>query len=309
MNNEETILLKTYQNGNYHVAIFSDGTKIKSTKDDKFIADFPENIDIKLTNKCSYGCLFCHENSVPNGIEGKLLNEDNFYYSFFKTLHAGTELALGGGALTTINHLDFTRFLALLKDEGVITNITINEYELEKNLDYIQKLVDTQLVHGVGVSYNHKSDIFMNFCKKNPNTVVHIINGIATKDDIEYLQNNNLKLLILGYKDFRRGINYRESYNKDIEARQSYLKEHLPEIFNNFNVVSFDNLALEQLEVKNLLSPEDWEEFYMGDDGTATMYIDLVKEQYAKNSTTPEDQRKSGFKDTIEELFADVKVN
>ena len=51
----------------------------------------------------------------------------------------------------------------------------------------------------------------------------------------------------------------------------------------SFKVLSFDNLALEQLNIKKYVSPEDWKTHYMGDDGSFTMYIDLVKEEFAKN--------------------------
>lgn len=51
--------LGTYKNGNYIVTMFDDGTKIRQTKYDVFIPAFPENIDVKLTDKCSIGCPFC----------------------------------------------------------------------------------------------------------------------------------------------------------------------------------------------------------------------------------------------------------
>lgn len=63
----EPALLHLYQNGNYDVKIYSDGTKVRTTEDDEFIAQFPENIDCKITNKCDMGCAFCHENSVVDG--------------------------------------------------------------------------------------------------------------------------------------------------------------------------------------------------------------------------------------------------
>lgn len=50
----EPALLHLYQNGNYDVKIYSDGTKVRTTEDDEFIAQFPENIDCKITNKCSF---------------------------------------------------------------------------------------------------------------------------------------------------------------------------------------------------------------------------------------------------------------
>ena len=45
-------LLGEYQNGNYTVKIYNDGTKIRETNDDVFVASFPECIDLKITNNC-----------------------------------------------------------------------------------------------------------------------------------------------------------------------------------------------------------------------------------------------------------------
>ena len=45
-------LLGRYKNGNFHVAIFDDGSKIRETNDDEFVPDFAENMDIKICNVC-----------------------------------------------------------------------------------------------------------------------------------------------------------------------------------------------------------------------------------------------------------------
>ena len=50
----------------------------------------------------------------------------------------------------------------------------------------------------------------------------------------------------------------------------------------------FDNLAIAQLRVRDLLSDEKWNKFYMGDDGDYTFYIDLVKGEFAQNSVMNE---------------------
>lgn len=55
-----------------------------------------------------------------------------------------------------------------------------------------------------------------------------------------------------------------------------------------FKVISFDNLAIEQLDVKRIVPDDKWEEFYMGDDGSFTFYIDMVKGEFAKNSLSQE---------------------
>ena len=87
----------------------------------------------------------------------------------------------------------------------------------------------------------------------------------------------------------------------------SWLKNNLSEIINEFKVVSFDNLAIEQLAVKNLLSDKEWEEFYMGDDGTSTYYIDMVERKFAKSSTAPSIERYV-LTDNVDDMF-NVIVN
>ena len=52
-------LLASYQNGNYMVYMFDDGTKVRETEEDDFIPAFSENTDVCLTKKCSQGCVFC----------------------------------------------------------------------------------------------------------------------------------------------------------------------------------------------------------------------------------------------------------
>ena len=63
-------------------------------------------------------------------------------------------------------------------------------------------------------------------------------------------------------------------------------KKLLSTLLDKFDCISFDNLALSQLDVKSLISSEEYEKMYMGDDGEATMYIDLVNRQFAKSSTS-----------------------
>ena len=62
----------------------------------------------------------------------------------------------------------------------------------------------------------------------------------------------------------------------------------LPKIVNDgwFKCISFDNLAIKQLEPNRLMSDEDYEEFYMGDDGSFTMYVDAVNRQFAQSSVS-----------------------
>jgi hypothetical protein len=70
--------------------------------------------------------------------------------------------------------------------------------------------------------------------------------------------------------------------------------------------VSFDNLAIEQLEASRLVTPEEWEEMYMGDDGDFTFYIDLVDQTFAQDSMS---QIKYPLLDSVDEMFKVIREN
>lgn len=50
--------------------------------------------------------------------------------------------------------------------------------------------------------------------------------------------------------------------------------------------MSFDNLAIQQLQIERLLTKDAWSRLYMGDDFEYTMYIDAVNQVYAPSSTS-----------------------
>ena len=292
-------LLGRYKNGNYTCSIFSDGTKIRETNEDEFIPSFSENCDCKITDKCDGGCEFCYEGCTPNGKHGDILN-----YKFLDTLHEFTELAINGNDMS---HPDLIPFLEKLKKKKVIVNMTVNQVHFEKNQNMIRDLVDRELIYGLGVSLRKPTEEFISLVKQYPNAVIHVINGIFNPSDFEMLANNNLKILILGYKQLRRGASwYKEEY-EDITTEQSWLKEQLPYIIGHFKVVSFDNLSIEQLNVERLMSKEEWEDFYMGDDGDYTFYLDLVEEKFAKSSTSPLDKRYD-ILDSVDDMFEKIRL-
>ena len=291
-------LIGSYTNGNSRVRIYDDGTKIRETDDDEFDEVFPENIDLKITNRCDMGCPMCHENSYEKGAHGDINAK------FIETLRPYTECALGGG--NVLSHPDFIPLLKKLKEQKVIANITLNQVHFMSNLDLVRELINQDLIHGIGVSLTDPTDEFIKTIQTFDNAVIHVINGVVTYGQLDRLADKDLKLLILGYKDFRRGVDYKQTAENYIKANQVNLKVYLKSFIPRFKVVSFDNLAIEQLDVRGLMSEEKWNEFYMGDDGCHTMYIDLVTGTFAKNSVAPLDQRYKLMK-SIDEMFAKVK--
>lgn len=291
---------KTYKNGNYFVRFnIKNGSKERITKESEFIPSFAENCDCKITDKCNGGCQWCYEGCTPNGKHGDILN-----YKFLDTLHPYTELAINGNDLT---HPDLIPFLERLKEKRVIANITVNQRHFEQKQDMIYNLIENKLIYGLGVSLIDPTDEFISLIKQYPNAVIHTINGILSKSDVKKLSDNNLKMLILGYKQLRRGSDYYDKVQDDIIIKQEWLKENLEEMLKHFNIVSFDNLAIEQLDVKRLLTDEEWEEFYMGSDSEFTYYIDMVEGTFAKNSLAPLDKRYP-IMDSVDEMFEKIRL-
>lgn len=284
-------LLGEYQNGNCTVRIYDDGTKVRETPDDKFVASFPESMDVKITNQCDMGCPWCHENSLPNGKHGDI------NVAFIDTLKPYTEIALGGG--NPLAHPGLEALLVRLSERKVIANMTVSQHHFETQQELIKRLVDNDLIKGLGVSLNKATPEFVEAVKSYSNSVVHVINGIVSVEELIRLV--GCKILILGYKNFRRGRSY---YSKEVEAKKDELHLTLPSIMRYFKVVSFDNLAIEQLGLQDMLSPSQWDEFYMGDEGQFTMFIDLVEKKFARNSTSEE---RFDLKDSLEEMFEIVR--
>lgn len=277
-------VLGRYINGNVRTTILEDGTKIRETKDDEFKPAYAENMDIKICNRCNMECKYCHEGSTPDGKLGDILNE-----KFVDTLHPYQEVALGGG--NVLEHTDLVPFLHKLKERKVIANVTLNQIHFEQNINFVKYLVDEKLIYGLGVSLVNPSDDFIEKIQQFHNAVIHVINGVLKPSDINALGNKNLKMLILGYKQLRRGNEWYCEDHDNIVVKQMWLKENLEDIVPKFKVLSFDNLAIEQLDVRRLLTQEEWDEFYAGDDGSHTYYIDMVERKFARSSTADFNKR------------------
>lgn len=307
--------MPSYKNGNYWVNIDNhDGTKIRFSKDDYFIPEFPESMDVKITNCCTVGyikqpdgtlkgagCPMCHENSGPNGVHGNIMNA-----KFIDSLHPYTELAIGGG--NPLDHPDLEAFLRKCKDKKVYCNITVHSSTFEKEFDYINRLYKEGLVHGIGVSVFTLNPNLLECIKQIPTTVVHLVVGIIEEDLLADLAHEDLKVLFLGYKNFRRGEQCYKAFGHAIDRRIERTRELLPKMCEEkwFETISFDNLAIKQLNPKSLMTENEWNEFYMGDDSEFTFFIDLVKEEFAGSSTK---KTRWPLLDNVEDMFKVIRTN
>lgn len=293
--------LNIYRNGNSIVTIDDKtGTKKRWTEDDEFDLEYPESMDINLTQKCNGGCPYCYAECTPDGKHGDIMNA-----KFIDTLMPYTETAL---QVNDLSHPDLVPFLQKLKSKKVFPSITVNQIHFEQKEDIIADLINKQLIYGLGVSLKNPSPEFIKKAQKYPNLVVHTIVAITTPNDYVKLINKGLKVLILGFKNKGRGNAYREKNLKAINYNLNWLRDNIQIMIEHgwYPVLSFDNLALKQLDIKNIISPEKWNKFYMGDEGTSSMFVDLVDGTFGKSSLVPKSEMMP-IKDDVKEMFKIVR--
>lgn len=274
-----------YRNGNASVWLdLQDGTRIIEYPDNEPLTlDTPLNIDIRVSTQCPYGynvetkkstCAFCHESALVNGVE--------CHYGVLQQvlmdakLPRGTEIALGVNQITD----DLMQFVKNLWKLGLVVNITMNErYILEFGDARLKQLLP--YVFGLGISYRSLQGCLSlpDWIANYPHTVIHVINGIDDFDDVKELGVKYRKLLILGEKDF--GFNRGKV---DLNTKQhKQWKSNVMQLTKIFDIVSFDNLGLQQLEIRGKITDEEYKSFYQGEH---SMYINAVEQYYSPSSRT-----------------------
>jgi hypothetical protein len=281
--------LADYQNGNIHVMIYPDGTKVREYEGNPAPVH-PESIDLKITDWCDGGCSWCHENSTPTGKHA----EFKTILRMIEGLPAGVEVAIGGG--DPLSHPKIFDILQTAAHRGLIANLTVNGQHIYQHYQKITELRQENLIHGLGVSYD--DGIWTDFSEKgkpydevrgyfqfnefvDDNTIVHFIAGEHDPMDVFSMLMIHPKILVLGYKQFGRGIKH---FSPRITHRLGAWRYWIHTIMSK-GVVCFDNLALDQLKIRDRIPKKQWNDCYMGDDGTFTMYADAVRNEFATTST------------------------
>lgn len=261
-----------YKNGNAIIKIASDGTRSVEYTDNELKLDYPLNIDIRVSNRCSFGmkadgslglCTFCHEEAK---VDGKECN-----YKILKNkldeLPKYIELAIGANFISD----EFVDFLQWCKSKEFICNLTINQGHLKRDIFKLLELIENKLIYGLGISY--RGSLNWNVPQEildYEHTVFHVIMGIDTFDEVMLLKNKGVKkVLILGEKDF--GFNSGRVDLKSLNHKQ--WKWWVFKLFDQFDVVSFDNLALEQLILQRFFTKKEWDLIYQEEN---SFYINAV---------------------------------
>lgn len=294
-------LLYRVINGNSFVELYDNGTRRVRTIDRhcKYIElDLPLSLDINISNRCSNGCPYCYAGNTPTGNVADLLD-----MNYLKGI-SGIEIAINIQYPLPKN---FKLWLEMMKQQNIIVNGTINQLDFERDINTLytmKELKQLDLLHGLGISFRKYDETLYQTIKEElgDDVVVHVIVGITPIDDIVKLLNNNFKVLILGYKQKNRGIDYFANANIEV------FKNDIDKILNyNFkSVIAFDTAGLKQLDIKNKISEKQWNNSYQGDEGTISFYIDAVNKTFNIDShTTKEPINIDNL--SLKEMFSIIK--
>jgi hypothetical protein len=281
----------SYINGGTEVKLYADGTKHRRVFDVSVPPEFPEQMDMKVTDWCDAGCAWCHEGSTLRGKHGDV----DAMLSLLKGLPPGVEIAIGGG--DPLSHPEFEKLVRGLSGAGLVPNVTVNGRHIARHRDRLETLAAERAIFGVGVSFHERFPDW-----SYPHLVDHVIAGI---DDPEILlQSQGRKILILGYKSWGRGSGYKRKWSEQVKTRLNLWYRLLPLIARNHHL-SFDNLAIEQLKPRRIFrDPSEYDRYYMGREGEYSLYVDGVKQEYATSSYAAD---RNPWSD-IRSMYQDVRL-
>lgn len=289
-------ILASYRNGNNTVTIYEDGTKIRVCDDDVSVFDFPETIDINISNRCYNNCAFCYLNCTVDGPIAHLWK----FEKLFGSIPPYVELAINynhGGIDSRLLY----NFLLRRKINRHIVNLTVNQKTFLTDYNRLKSYVDDGLVQALGISIQNVNNDVLDAITTIPNTVVHTIVGVTSPQVFYDLYDRDIKLLILGYKNIGRGVSYSNGYQQQLKRNRDWLYRNIDSMFTHFDVIGFDCNAVKQLDCQRLT--KDFDKYYLGDDGTCSMYLDLVQQKYYKSSTHSDDEFGRPLTDDIRTMF------
>ena len=272
---------------------FDGRIRFSMSKDDECIPEYPELIDLKITNMCEHGCPFCYMNATKDGEHAKL--------SFLKTIvsqfarpsdayYHRCEFSIGGGNILLYPDLD--KLFAYMHSRGHIVNVTIKADDVSKILEdeRLLELFD-KYVNGIGVSvldvtdiekinalYDHtstKSD----FTLSKKYVVAHLIPELLGKEKTlaikkALFENQRwVPMLFLGYKQTGRAI-------KPVDK---FTEQDLDDLFEGYRTISVDT-TFANTYMDYIKTHFSYKYSITNMEGEYSMYIDGVGEKAYKSS-------------------------
>jgi len=237
----------------------------------------PDLIDMKITDYCESGCIYCYQDSSRKGKHAEEENIRNLIRPL-KDMNV-FEIALGGGEAT--KHPDFLHILRMIREENIIPNFSTKSFEWMRDTPTVMAV--NKYAGKVGFSCSSVDEVraltyhIEKSGLEEKKFTVHYVLGSNTINEFEKivrsLANTGMRLLILGYKKVGRGCNF-----------TPYDNSQWPSIAMNYWIeVGVDTCAAKQYK-KDLKNLRVNDKLYFTEEGKFSMYIDAVESKVARSS-------------------------
>jgi MoaA/NifB/PqqE/SkfB family radical SAM enzyme len=181
---------------------------IWSFNDTKCEPSHPISVDIKVTNKCNFGCPYCYQNSTPEGKESA--TSDWEIAEYLRNIRI-FEVSIGGGEPTLWDGLNM--LIEDLYNSDIVPNFTTRNYEwLKSNPSTISR------VGQIGVSVSTIEDVMLvnsivtMHCIDKKKIVPQITLGVIKEEDFaklyKFIKDLDYKISLVGFKTTGRGEKY-----------------------------------------------------------------------------------------------------
>lgn len=235
----------------------------------------PELLDVKLTNWCNMGCVFCYQSSTIEGAHA-----DFNIWDMASTIiqEVGPwEVALGGGEATGHPQLDW--LARILHEYG--TNVSITT----RNVKWILDNADNDSFAAIAYSADQTGDRVLEHLVDAAGDKIHFqfVEGVSSIFHIRDVLRRfpQTPVTILGYKD----VGFGKDYAPKIIPWEEHQKELLVRLVRqNWGRVRVDTAFLRR-------HPDFAEQFHKASwhtsEGSWSAYVDLVTKRVAPSSYSP----------------------
>lgn len=277
-----------FKNGNYWFGYGLAGDKLRfSITKDANTPQYPELIDLKITNKCNNKCQFCYMDSNMKGKHAdiKFLKTIIQSLSYDENYERRIEFSVGGGNVILYPHLeDLFRYM---KEHKHIINTTVNARDLHTitSNKKLFKLFE-ECVNGIGISVSNDEDVELvkNFVKPFDNKkglyknyIIHLIpEYLGVEKTRKYCTelSGYYNFLFLGYKMNGRGQNI---------TPYTFTNKELKILFDGFYNISLDTSFASKYYTW-LKDNFETEHTITLNEGEYSMYIDGITQNAYKSS-------------------------
>src|SRR5690606_1808443 len=249
-----------------------------------------ELVDIKITNYCEEGCVYCYQGSTTKGLHG----ETRFIIETIRSLGSldTFEVAIGGGEPT--EHPDLLEILDACESNDIKPSIsTRNEDWIIENFDKIKSIIGAVglSVDSVDVCKNKLTKLKL-YIDRGIRINVQVAVGSCTEQDLidimKACKEYNVSVLLLGWKETHRGKTAKRHDVDLYRVMQSFQGEPFKYPGGETHTpwdgpsVGFDTLLVNETQAWLAEFGSPW--MFTTKDGAHSMYIDCVTQKMGRSS-------------------------